>query len=361
MINLKSKDKIIIIALQGIGNTLFLIPMVKALKKKYPSVSISILLRKTFIKEVIDNSGFIDNYYILEDFKFSNLFKAFKLLLKLRSLRFKISLTAFPANKHLFNLVSFFIGATHRIAHKYKRFNFRNLNFLNTQLVPLKLQHDYYQNFNLLNPLGISTPNKIRPELWFKNNDEASAFLKSHKITKKTKLIGLHPGSSSQRAMKEKRWSSDKFEGLIQRIVETYPSVKILVFLGPDESDLFEIFKKNKNLIIIFKKELSFVISLIAKVNFFISNDSGLMNIAVALGKKVLAISGGPTDPIRTYPLGTGNSLVFSNIDCYPCRGLHNIGQKFHCIYSTRKCLETISLDLVWDIFKAHFQKVISK
>jgi ADP-heptose:LPS heptosyltransferase len=87
---------------------------------------------------------------------------------------------------------------------------------------------------------------------------------------------------------------------------------------------------------------------LIGETDLFISNDSGLMNIAAALGRRVLNIAGGPTDPVRTRPSGDGNAIVFSDIACYPCRGLGTLGQRFRCVYETRRCLEGISVDRVY-------------
>jgi lipopolysaccharide heptosyltransferase II len=55
-----------------------------------------------------------------------------------------------------------------------------------------------------------------------------------------------------------------------------------------------------------------------ATMDLVISNDSGPMHLAAAIGIPVLAIFG-PTDPLRTGPFGTPHRVITAPAECRPC------------------------------------------
>lgn len=63
---------------------------------------------------------------------------------------------------------------------------------------------------------------------------------------------------------------------------------------------------------------LAEAVDLLSLSRAVISNDSGLMHIAAALQRPLLAIYG-PTSPDFTPPLSAASALLVSNIDCAPC------------------------------------------
>ena len=66
------------------------------------------------------------------------------------------------------------------------------------------------------------------------------------------------------------------------------------------------------------KTGLKELVALIARAHFFISNDTGPMHIAAALGIPVFAIFG-PANPVRTGPYGTIHTIIQEQLDCSPC------------------------------------------
>src|SRR5437899_921845 len=65
------------------------------------------------------------------------------------------------------------------------------------------------------------------------------------------------------------------------------------------------------------KTTLKELISLLRRVRVLITNDSGPMHLAAALGTPVVAMFG-PTDPIRTGPYGAGHEVLRAGIPCSP-------------------------------------------
>ena len=83
------------------------------------------------------------------------------------------------------------------------------------------------------------------------------------------------------------------------------------------------------------KTQLGEAIDLIATADQVVSNDSGLMHIAAALNKPLIAIYG-PTSPAFTPPLSDNAQLVQIPIECSPCF-------QRTCPLGHHKCMQDIS------------------
>ena len=66
------------------------------------------------------------------------------------------------------------------------------------------------------------------------------------------------------------------------------------------------------------KTSLGEAIDLLSLATTVVSNDSGLMHIAAALGKPMIAVYGS-TDPNYTPPLGQSSRIVKLSLPCSPC------------------------------------------
>lgn len=88
------------------------------------------------------------------------------------------------------------------------------------------------------------------------------------------------------------------------------------------------------------KTSLREVCGVLKRCSLFISNDSGLMHLAAALGTPVVAIFGS-TSPKWTAPLGEGHVVVTRDASCSPCF-------RRECPSRTYECLEKIEVDEVF-------------
>jgi heptosyltransferase-2 len=75
---------------------------------------------------------------------------------------------------------------------------------------------------------------------------------------------------------------------------------------------------RNTSLNMCGKTTLGEAMALIKRCKFFVSNDSGLMHVAAALGRPMIAIFGS-TDPVKTGPLSQRANIVKLDVDCAPC------------------------------------------
>ncbi|HLF86622.1 MAG TPA: glycosyltransferase family 9 protein [Nitrospiria bacterium] len=87
------------------------------------------------------------------------------------------------------------------------------------------------------------------------------------------------------------------------------------------------------------KTNLKQLAALLKEVDLLVTNDSGPMHIAAALGTPVVAIFG-PTDPKRTGPYGEIHRVIRGSAKCSPCF-------KKKCGMPSHLCMDAISVDMV--------------
>ena len=84
------------------------------------------------------------------------------------------------------------------------------------------------------------------------------------------------------------------------------------------------------------KVNLRSLAALIQKMNLFICNDGGPMNIASTANTSVIALFG-PQDPRRFYPLGSKSVVIYKKTPCSPC-------SQTICKLLKPTCMERISV-----------------
>jgi heptosyltransferase-2 len=277
----------------------------------------------------------------------------------MRSRPFDVCITAFPGNRREFNLISRLSGARTRIGHRYPKKFLSSLSFLQNFRVPLDLTaHDVDQNLALLKPLGIKVPDDFEKGLDITLEPEhigfAQQWLRDHKLNPAGLIIGFHPGSSPERGMIHKRWPVENFAKLAFLLGQKYKA-KMIIFGGPEEESLqAEMVKLTRqslpgeDIAVAPSANLKETAALISSCRLFISNDTGLMHLATAMGVPTLGIFG-PTDEVRTQPWIKGRSVARKNLDCQPCWKLKDVGLRRRCLYRERICLSQLSPE---DVFK---------
>jgi heptosyltransferase-2 len=130
-------------------------------------------------------------------------------------------------------------------------------------------------------------------------------------------LVGMAPGAAYGPA---KRWFPERFAAVADRLAERFACPVLLFGSAGDRASTEAVQSAAKTALVDIagRTSLGDAIALIACCDLFITNDSGLMHVAGALGVPTVAVFGS-TDPKTTYPLGERTVLVRRPVDCSPC------------------------------------------
>ena len=138
-------------------------------------------------------------------------------------------------------------------------------------------------------------------------------------------LIGINPGSIYGSA---KRWLPERFAELGDRVVAymlkeypEYSSVRCLLVGGKGEEALGkEIADQmgSQPILLSGKTSIRELMCILRRCAILVTNDTGPMHMAQALGVPVVSIFGS-TDPEATCPSGGAHALVRTKVRCAPC------------------------------------------
>jgi len=181
---------------------------------------------------------------------------------------------------------------------------------------------------------------------------EVSGKMAKLRLNQFEKVIGICPGSKHF----TKRWQREKFAEIAIRTAEQYHA-KVLLFGGRDERDDCEFVKQevvrrvSEESVHNFAGEFSLLESAAALefCDIVVTNDSGLMHLAAAKQKKIVAIFGSTVKEFGFAPYGTEAIVIENNLlDCRPCT---HIGRK-DCPKGHFKCMTEIDPDQVFTSIK---------
>ncbi len=184
-------------------------------------------------------------------------------------------------------------------------------------------QSDYYRD--MVEGLGISTDAALLPRLSAgpPSAQRAAGLLAQQGITMQTRLVGMAPGAAYGQA---KQWPPERMAELASRLIRERGVTCVLVGASHDRGTARGIeswirdhaadtYRGLVNLT--GRTSLGALIGLIERMDLFVSNDSGAMHVAAALGRPVVAVFG-PTDEHATRPLGD-HIVMTAPVFCRPC------------------------------------------
>ena len=352
--------KILIIALSGIGDALMFSPALRLLRKKYPDAQIDLLAMFKGVEDLYSRNSDINTVHYW-DFLKSNPFSTLSRVLKLRNLRYDVSINVYPANRWPYNLISLLVGAKKRLGHIYNHVNFRSLNFLNNIRVHEDdLKHNVEENIDLIALLDVPREDPLPPlqvNLTDSDSRAADRWLDDNGISSKEFIVGFHAGSSMMKNHFRRRWAPEKFTRLGNLLIEQYDAT-ILLFGGPEEEQLNESIKRmmGKKTYIVKAPNLMGSIALMKRCSAFVVNDSGLMHIAAGLQLPIVTIFA-YTNPHYVYPWKTNYRMVRRDLECSPC--FYYSPRPARCIWKDDqfRCITHIEVDEVFAALKQLMQE----
>jgi heptosyltransferase-2 len=320
------KEKILLIALPGIGDALLATPMIELLRNARPDAEIHALVMFAATKEMFEHDPNVDHVHF-HDFLNNTKRSALAFLLGVRGHKFDISISTYPQNRREYNVIALFLGAKKRYGITYRRRSKRNLNWLNTtSLLEDDRLHCVEENVRLLSLLGIDhelherTLPKLRLNFAESHATFGNQWYEHSGIDPHAQLtIGFHAGTARFKNHINRRWAPAKFAELAKRLTNELHA-RVLLFGGPDDVDANEeILSLASDCVTpVHTKSIMDSVAVMRHLSMFVSNDSSLMHFSGALGLPTVAIFG-PTNEAYVHPWKTRYEIVHTGIECRPC------------------------------------------
>ena len=146
-------------------------------------------------------------------------------------------------------------------------------------------------------------------------------------------LVGISPGAAFGGA---KRWITNRYAELADRLIEAV-GANVLIFGSRADRPVAEAMAQameHTSVMVAGKTSLREFLALMSKCHLVITNDSGSMHLAAALGLPLLAIFGS-TNERATGPLGRSARIAKNPVECSPC-GLRECPIDFRCMNGLR-------------------------
>ncbi|MDX2164777.1 MAG: lipopolysaccharide heptosyltransferase II [Gammaproteobacteria bacterium] len=205
-----------------------------------------------------------------------------------------------------------------------------NIKYLDKKLLPLMIQRFAYLALDKDEKLSDRLP---KPKLMTQSRPNETA----------KKIIALCPGAEFGPS---KRWPEEYYADVANKLAEH--GFDIWLFgSAKDKSitDKINMLTENRCENLAGTTSLSEAIDLLAQTSLVITNDSGLMHIAAALDKPLIALYGS-TDPGFTPPLSTKAKILSIDLYCRPCF-------QRECPLKHHRCMKNLLPQHVWEAIHA--------
>ncbi len=200
-------------------------------------------------------------------------------------------------------------------------------------------RHQVFYYLNIIRELGADVPMEDRPLPRIRVGEDelgrACEILRENGVDPGRDLvIGVAPGASYGPA---KRWSTEGFKEVLEPLSKELDATTV-IFGGGDDAEIcaaLSVSLGSRHVNLAGRTTLREFIALASMARLFLTNDSGPMHVAAALGVPTVAVFGS-TEPALTGPLGPKVRVVRRKVDCSPCF-------KRECPYGHYNCMTGVT------------------
>lgn len=314
----KTVERVLLVRLRSIGDTVLSTPSLYALKRFLPHASIDILL-EDWVAPVLEGHPYVDNIITVEKNRTSSRMRVAR---RLRANRYDV-----VYNLHGGTTATFLTWATrakHRVG--YETYQYARLhNHLAQSPLILWAQdktHSVEQQLALLGWTGI--PVSDRPPTKLAITEAASAAVAArlqHGGIASAPFVVLHPAA----AFATKQWAADKFAQVAGAL--SARQLAVVVITTPEQADTVAEIRRNTPAPFLSLSDLSLpeVSALLKRARLFVGNDSGIAHVAAAVETPTVVIFGSSNTahwrPWASGVPGAAAEIVLEELDCQPCHG----------------------------------------
>jgi lipopolysaccharide heptosyltransferase II len=298
--------KVLVIKLRAVGDVILSTAALPNLRAAFPDATIDFLVERS-CRDVIAGNDRIDNMIVFSRTRTSG----FKILLDLRRARYDMVIDLFGNPRSA--LMTFASRARYRVGY-----DFRGRSYAYNILVKPRGAEVHNVEFNLdaLRRIGVPII-CTSPHLSLSESDRAFARRESERLGLTGRfVVGINPGSSRP----IKRWPARRFAELGALLAGRF-NARICVFWGPGEKSLADAVagEIGDAAVVAPQTNLKQLGAMFERCSLVVSNDSGPMHIAAALGRPTVGIFG-PVNPLLQGPYGENTGYARKDeLSCLGC------------------------------------------
>lgn len=327
-------ERILIVKLRSIGDTVLSTPSLIALRRFVPNVQIDILL-EDWVAPLLVGHEAIDN--VISVGKGS--LERTKIALKLWRSKYDVAF-----NLHGGTTATFFTSAsraTHRVGYADYQYSFLYNHLLSssTDFWKTEFTHSAEQQLALLGFVGVPVQDRPKSKLTV----DASALksirekysAKTHSTQNGEEAIFalMHPSS----LFATKQWSTENFARTAEFLAER--GIRTIAIASRSEVEVLKTLKDESNAPIQTFDDLTLpeITALASMAKVFVGNDSGIAHIAAAVGTPSVVIFGSSNRNHWRPWTNAPNEMVFEPLPCQPCPG-------YTCeVFGAPKCILSVA------------------
>ncbi len=309
MIETLARDSIrrmLVIKLRAVGDVVLSSIVLKNLREAFPHASLEYLTEKGGAGILFGNP-FIDRCLVYDRARMSGL----GLIRIVRNGRYDLVIDLFGNPRTA--LVTFLSGARHRVGYR-----FRGRTYAYNAVVEPRGSSVHNTQFNLdaLERIGVPIIDRALHIVPARIDEERMEEFWRKELPAGVPVVALHSGGG----WGTKRWAVERFAAVADHL-QRHHGAAILLPWGPgEEHDVERIRATMKSTAIIPPPTtLLELAALLRRCSLMVTNDSGPMHIAAAMGTPVVGIFG-PTNPRLQGPYGVKTTTVRNeSLECLGC------------------------------------------
>jgi lipopolysaccharide heptosyltransferase I len=320
--------RILLIKPSAIGDVVHALPILNLLRRRWPEAHISWLVTPG-CAGLLEGHPQLDEVILFERHRYAKLWRDPESLMELLALTRELRRGQYDLAVDLQGLfrsgwLTYQTRAPIRVGFDNAR-EFAWLGYTHRVQVATMEQHALERYLSIADLLGCG-----REVEFVFATDDADREIAANLTRGIERYALLFPGTN----WATKRWPAAHFADIVRPLEKQF-GLRCIVGGSSGEAQLASQIRGAVNLA--GKTNLRQLTALIERASLVVSNDSGPMHIAAALGRPLVALFG-PTNPTRTGPYQREESVVRLDIPCSPCYARK-------CLHQS--CLRWLSVDAV--------------
>lgn len=321
--------RILIARLDRIGDVVLSTPAIKAVRDAYPEGHIAVMVRP-YARQVVEGDPDVNEVIIYDkDGREKSPAGNIRFVLGLKNRRFDAAIALHPTSRT--HLLLYLAGIPVRVGYD------RKSGFLLTRKMPhtkqFGLKHEIDYALDVVRYFGVEPVSRIlKMPVSAEAQRTAAKMLSGGGVKEEDLLISVNPGASCP----SKRWPAERFAEAASKLAKKYGAKIAVVCSDGDKpfGDKVAALSGPECVNLSGRTTVAQLAAVLKRSKLFISNDSGPVHIACAVGTPVVAIFGrndAGLSPRRWGPTGERDIILHKDVGCDICLA-HNCRIGFKCL-----------------------------